>query len=139
MAFSGAEKAFCVLQFAKSKSIVMVQRRFRTQYHKDPPTDKPIHTWYNNFEQIGSFSAGKRTGRPSVSDVYAEHSLGACKSQHIVQNRSCRFHIKLSGVSYINDFNKTILEAATAGIESPGSRSSLTVLRTYSRGTRGVL
>ena len=67
-----AEKAFCVLQFAKCKSIVMVQCRFRTEYHKNLPTDKPIHTWYNNFEQTGSLSAGKRTGRPSVSDVDLE-------------------------------------------------------------------
>ena len=65
MAFTGVEKAFCVLQFAKCESIVMVQRRFRTQYHYDPPTDKPIPTWYINFEQTGSLSAGKRTVRPA--------------------------------------------------------------------------
>ena len=79
MAFTGAEKAFCVLQFAKCKSIVMVERRFRTQYHKDPPTDKPIRTWYNNFEQTGSLSAGKRTGQPSVSGVDAERIREAFK------------------------------------------------------------
>ena len=72
MAVTGAEKAFCVLQFAKCESIGMVQRRFRTQYHKDPPTDKPIRTWYNNFEQTGSLSAGKQAGRSSVSDVDVE-------------------------------------------------------------------
>ena len=65
MVVTGAEKEFCVLQFAKCESIVMVQRRFHTQYHKDPPTDKPIRTWYNNFEQTGGLSAGKRTGQPS--------------------------------------------------------------------------
>ena len=59
MVFTAAEKALCVLQFAKCESIVMVQCRFHTQYHKDPPTDKPICTWYNNFEQTGSLSAGK--------------------------------------------------------------------------------
>ena len=64
MAFTGAEKAFCVLQFAKNEFIVIVQRRFRTQYHKDLPTDKPIRTWYNNFGQTGSLSAGKRAVRP---------------------------------------------------------------------------
>ena len=44
---------------------VIVQRRFCTQYLKDPHTDKPIRTWYNNFEQTGSLSAGKRTSRPA--------------------------------------------------------------------------
>ena len=50
----------------------MVQCRFQAQYHKDPPTDKPIRTWYNNFELTGSLSAGKQKGRPSVSDVDIE-------------------------------------------------------------------
>ena len=63
--FTGVEKEFCVLQFAKCESIVMVQRQFRTQYHKDPPTDKPIRTGYNNFEQTGSLSAGKRAVGPA--------------------------------------------------------------------------
>ena len=65
MACTGVEKAFCVLQFAKCESIVMVQCQFRTQYHKDQPTDKPICIWYNNFEQTGSLSAGKRGVRPA--------------------------------------------------------------------------
>ena len=34
MTFPGAEKAFCELQFHKCESIVIVHRRFRTQYHK---------------------------------------------------------------------------------------------------------
>ena len=50
----------------------MVQCRFQAQYHKDPPTDKPIRTWYNNFELTGSLSAGKQKGRPSVLDVDIE-------------------------------------------------------------------
>ena len=45
MAFTGAEKTFCALRFAKCESIVMVERRVRAQYHKDPHTDKPIRTW----------------------------------------------------------------------------------------------
>jgi hypothetical protein len=31
------EKAFCVLEFAKSGSVITVQRRFRTRYGEDPP------------------------------------------------------------------------------------------------------
>jgi hypothetical protein len=31
-----AEKAFCVLEFARRQSIVTVQRRFRTKFGKDP-------------------------------------------------------------------------------------------------------
>ena len=68
MTFTGAEKAFCVLQFAKCESIVIVQRRFRTQYHKH----KPIRTWYNNFEQTGvAVLVNEQTGqmcRASLDD-----------------------------------------------------------------------
>ena len=51
----------------------MLQRRFRTQYHNGPTTDKPIRTWYNNFEQTGiSVLVNEQAGRPSVSDVDVE-------------------------------------------------------------------
>jgi hypothetical protein len=33
----------CVFELAKTESIVTVQRRFRTTYHTEPPTDKTIH------------------------------------------------------------------------------------------------
>ena len=42
MAFTVNKKAFCVLEFAKTESIVTVQRRFRIMYHTEPPTDKTI-------------------------------------------------------------------------------------------------
>jgi hypothetical protein len=42
MAFSGQQKCFCVLQLAKSESIITVQRGFRTKYHIEPQTDKII-------------------------------------------------------------------------------------------------
>ena len=42
MAFTVNKKAFCVLEFAKTESVVTVQRRFRIMYHTEPPTDKPF-------------------------------------------------------------------------------------------------
>jgi hypothetical protein len=42
MAFLGEQKAFCVLQFAKTQLIVTVQRGFRTKYPTEPPTDKTV-------------------------------------------------------------------------------------------------
>jgi hypothetical protein len=58
------EKAFCVLESAKTESIVMVQRRFRTKYNirVEPPMDKAIHEWYKKFQQIVSLCAVKQTG-----------------------------------------------------------------------------
>jgi len=57
------KKAFCVLEFAKTESIVTVQRRFRTMYRTDPPMDKTIREWYMKFQQSGCLCAAKRRGR----------------------------------------------------------------------------
>lgn len=66
MAFSGEQKAFCVLQFAKTQSIVTVQRGFRTKYRTEPPTDKTVRDWYRKCEETGCLCVAKRTGRPEL-------------------------------------------------------------------------
>jgi hypothetical protein len=40
MAWTGNKKVFCVLEFAKTESNVMVQWGFRTVYRTEPPADK---------------------------------------------------------------------------------------------------
>jgi hypothetical protein len=67
MAFSGEQKSFCVLQLAKTESIIIVQRGFRTKYHTEPRTDKTIREWYGKLEETGCLYAAKRTGRPGPS------------------------------------------------------------------------
>lgn len=69
MAFTGEEKAFCVLEFAKSESVVSVQRAFRNKYRKQGPSDKTIHVWYRKFKETGCLCDRKRSGRPGP---YAE-------------------------------------------------------------------
>ena len=39
------QKASCVLQFAKTESVIRVQRAF----HCNPPSDNNIHRWYRQF------------------------------------------------------------------------------------------
>jgi hypothetical protein len=53
-----------VLEFAKTESVLMVQWRFWTKYHTEPPTDKTIREWYKKFQQSGGLCTAKRTGRP---------------------------------------------------------------------------
>ena len=67
MACTVNKKAFCVLEFAKTESIVTVQRRFRTMYRTEPPTDRTIREWYMKFQQNGCLCAAKRRGRPGPS------------------------------------------------------------------------
>ena len=57
----------CVLEFAKTESIVTVQRRFRTMYRTEPPTDKTIREWYMKFQQSCCLCIAKRRGRPGPS------------------------------------------------------------------------
>jgi hypothetical protein len=71
MARTEDKKAFYVLEFAKNKSVVMVQWRFWTKYHTEPPKDKTIHERYKKFQQSGCLWAVTRTGppRPSAETV----------------------------------------------------------------------
>jgi hypothetical protein len=59
MARTGDKKAFCVLEFAKTESIVMLQQRFQTKYHTEPPTDKTIRERYKKFQQGGGLCTAK--------------------------------------------------------------------------------
>jgi transposase len=61
------EKAICVLWFFETKSDIKTQRRYRTQYGKDPPSDNAIRRWLKQFQETGSVQHRKRAGRPSTS------------------------------------------------------------------------
>ncbi|GBN32483.1 hypothetical protein AVEN_262031-1 [Araneus ventricosus] len=61
------EKAMCVLWVFETKSVITTQRRFRTTYKKDPPSDNSIRLWLTQFQETGSFLRRKGVGRPSTS------------------------------------------------------------------------
>jgi hypothetical protein len=67
MAWTGNKKAICVLEFAKTESIVTVQRRFRAVYNTELPTDNTIRERYMKFQQSDCLCVAKRTGRPGPS------------------------------------------------------------------------
>jgi hypothetical protein len=71
MARIGDKKRFCVLEFAKTESIVTVQLKFQTKNHREPPMDKTIREWYKKLQYSGCLCAAKRTGRlgPSAEAV----------------------------------------------------------------------
>ena len=48
------KKAFCVLEFAKTESVVTVRRRFWIIYHTEPPRDKTIREWYMNSSRVAA-------------------------------------------------------------------------------------
>jgi hypothetical protein len=53
MAANGEEKAFCVLQFHVSRSVLTVQREFRTRFRKEPPAKNSIRSWYDKLQRTG--------------------------------------------------------------------------------------
>jgi transposase len=61
------EKAMCVCHFFETKSVNKMQRRYRTQYGEDPPSDKTIRRWLKQLQETGSVLHRKGTGRPSTS------------------------------------------------------------------------
>ncbi|GBM44411.1 hypothetical protein AVEN_128272-1 [Araneus ventricosus] len=61
------EKAMCELWVFETKSVITTQRRFRTTYKKDPPSDNSIRRWLTQFQDTGSVLHRKGAGRPSTS------------------------------------------------------------------------
>jgi transposase len=60
------EKALCVLWFFETKSVIKMQRHYRTQYGKDSPSDNAIRRWLKQFQETGSVLHRKGAGRPST-------------------------------------------------------------------------
>ncbi|KAG8253726.1 hypothetical protein J6590_029299 [Homalodisca vitripennis] len=71
------EKARCVLWFHESRSVITVQRRFRLEYGRNPPSNNSIKRWYRQFEQTGSVQHRKGAGRPPVSEAIVDQQDGA--------------------------------------------------------------
>lgn len=64
MALNKREKSFCVLEYARTSSVVTVQRRFRAQFNKEPPVYNSIKKWYETFRDEGCICIKRRPGRP---------------------------------------------------------------------------
>jgi len=59
MAATLVEKAFFVLELVKTNSVTLVQRHFRRQYGKPPPTRQSIYDWSKKFQETGSLCITK--------------------------------------------------------------------------------
>jgi len=59
------QKAQFVLWYAELKSVVAVQRKWRSLHPGEkPPTDKALNRWMNQFKGIGTDEKQKSSGRP---------------------------------------------------------------------------
>jgi hypothetical protein len=57
------EKAMCVLWYFETKSVIKTQRRYRTQYAKDPASDNAVRRWVKQLQDTGSVLHQKGAGR----------------------------------------------------------------------------
>jgi hypothetical protein len=57
----------CILWFCETKFVIKTQRRYRTQYGKDPVSDNAIRRWLMQFQETDSVLHRKGAGRPSTS------------------------------------------------------------------------
>ena len=72
MAATVVEKAFCVLELAKTNSVTLVQRHFRRRYGKPPPTRQSNYDWSKKFQENDCLCKGKSSGRSPVSEETVE-------------------------------------------------------------------
>jgi hypothetical protein len=52
---SQQQKAFCVLSFEVSRSVITVQGEFRARFKKDAPHKNNATRWYQQFVETGCF------------------------------------------------------------------------------------
>ena len=62
MAPTKQQKAFCAVEYAKTVSVITVQRNFRRQFEVDPPDKNSIKRWHTQLMETGCLCKGKSTG-----------------------------------------------------------------------------
>ena len=62
MAPTKQQKAFCAVEYAKTTSVITVQRNFRRQFEVDPPDKNSIKRWHTQLVETGCLCKGKSTG-----------------------------------------------------------------------------
>ena len=72
MVFTSREKAFCVLEYARTNSNKTVQRAFVRKFSKKSPTAKQIWSWKKKFEDEGCLCRVKGSGQPATAEGKVE-------------------------------------------------------------------
>jgi hypothetical protein len=66
MSWTPQQKAFCVIQFAKTESQVAVQRAYRRHFNLNGfakvPSAKSIKRWLSEYEERGTSERKKKNG-----------------------------------------------------------------------------
>ena len=120
MAPTKQQKTFYAVEYAKTTSVITVQRNFRRQFEVDPPDKNSIKRRHTQLMETGCLCKGKSTGRclcvayakakaPGVVFAYSTAQNAFCCSVGAILNILCPrerrvFQSKL-GVSSSNQCN----------------------------------
>ena len=85
MVFTSREKAFCVLEYARTNSNKTVQREFVRKFSKKSPTTKQIWSWKKKFEDC--LCRAKRSGRSAAAEGRTDSSNTLAKPQKVHKNK----------------------------------------------------
>ncbi len=80
------EKVNCDPWLAELKSTIVVQRKFRTKYSKEPSHRNSIAKWMKKFKKTGSVHDRLLSGRPRVS----EESVASVKESFTASPRKSK-------------------------------------------------
>jgi hypothetical protein len=79
-----------VLWYAELKSVVAVQRKWRSLYPGDKtPMYKALNWWMNKFKETGTVEKQKSTGRPRTSEDFER------KMQSSIRSPKNQFHLEV--------------------------------------------
>ena len=91
MAFCKREQSFCGLEYARTSSVVTVQRRFRAEFQMAAPVFNSIKKWYVKFRDEGCLCAAPRPGRPGPSEETVNHIRDAYQRIPCQVHYTCKF------------------------------------------------
>jgi hypothetical protein len=63
---TGQKRAFCILEFHSSRSVISVKRAFRRRRENTHPAANSTRKWCQKFKETGCISKGENSCQPSV-------------------------------------------------------------------------
>jgi hypothetical protein len=87
-----------LMEYHRSKSVVIVQRAFRAKYANDPPVDKTIYEWYKQFTETGCLCKQKSSGHPLTAedDVERVRVIRGSQIEHLWLSKKCFFSFPMT-------------------------------------------
>ena len=101
MPFTSVEKAFCVLEYARTQSIKTVRRIFAQRFERSAfgkvPDKQQIWRWHKKFKEEGCVCRVKGFGRKSMSektvDKICQKNCEQSKKVHSYELQFVRSHL----------------------------------------------